>query len=484
MKRSIFTLVTMAVSVVFWSGTGGSSARAANEEEIRNAIQNGLAWLAAQQAPDGCWYGPWGRAAPTGMAVWKFAEWPDEQDPPVDPFDPAYPYHTQLQGGLDCLFGMVQETGGLVWVPGLDTYQTGIAMLAIAETEAPARTVSVPGSPVDGWTYKQVLRGMLDWMEDAQNDGGCEIGGWGYVANDIGWSDNSNSGYATMGIGIATHPLMGFGLTVAPNVLTHLDTFINNVQDPATGASHYNPCWLEGWFNILKQGNLLYEMALVGRPVDDLAVQAALAFIEANWNAGCGSGWQGNYQATFAMSKGLQAYGDALDTLPIVGDWFDQTSTYLVAHQNPDGSWGPGCGEGNWDLVMETTWALLSLEPIPPPARTVVIDIKPGSYPNSINLSNGGVIPVAILTTDQFDATTVDPSTVCFGDAEEPAQRDCTEAHSTGHVEDVDYDGDLDLVLHYETLETGIDPGDTVACLTGWTYGGVPINGCDSVRTR
>lgn len=484
MKRLILALVALAASLSVLLGTGGSSVRAASEREIETAIENGLAWLASQQAPDGCWYGPWGPEAPTGMAVWKFAERATETG--FDPFDPAYEYSSQVRNGLDCIFSRVDESGGLVWLPGgYAVYNTGIDMIALSWSGAPSRTVSVPGSPVDGWTYRQVLQGMLDWMEDAQNDGGCEIGGWGYVANQAGWSDNSNTGYATMGIGFAIHPQFGFGLTVDPNVLTKLDTFINNVQDPATGASHYHPCWLEGWFNALKQGNLIYEMALVGRPVGDPTVQAAIGVIEAVWNSdfGCLVGWQGNYQGTFTMSKGLQAYGDALDTLPVVGDWFDQTSTYLVSHQNPDGSWGPGCGSGANDPVLETSWALLSLEPIPPPARTVEIDIKPGSYPNSIRLSNRGVIPVAILSTEDFDATTVDPGSVCFGDAEEPAERDCTEAHGTGHVQDVDGDGDLDLVLHYETSQTGIDPGDTEACLTGETLDGVPILSCDSVRT-
>ncbi|MDP2948419.1 MAG: hypothetical protein Q8P22_02635 [Chloroflexota bacterium] len=115
--------------------------------------------------------------------------------------------------------------------------------------------------------------------------------------------------------------------------------------------------------------------------------------------------------------------------------------------------------------------------------KEVDVDIKPGSDPNSIKLSNKGVIPVAILTTASFDATTVDPSTVCFGDAEDATQRDCTEAHAMGHIADADGDGDLDLVLHYETGATGIDPGDTEACLTGETFGGDAIQGCDAVRT-
>jgi hypothetical protein len=114
-------------------------------------------------------------------------------------------------------------------------------------------------------------------------------------------------------------------------------------------------------------------------------------------------------------------------------------------------------------------------------AVSVPIDIKPGSSTNPINLASRGLVPVAILSTDSFDATTVDPASVCFGDAEDPSQRDCTEAHGKGHREDVNGDGRLDLLLHYETQQTGIDTGDTTACLTGKTSTGVDIAGCDSI---
>ncbi len=118
-----------------------------------------------------------------------------------------------------------------------------------------------------------------------------------------------------------------------------------------------------------------------------------------------------------------------------------------------------------------------------PAAITVAVDVKPGSTTNPINLSSDGLVPVAILTTDSFDATTVDPNTVCFGDDDDPSQRDCTEAHGKGHVEDVNGDGRPDLLLHYEVSQTGIDPGDTSACLTGKTFAGVNIKGCDSITT-
>ncbi len=102
------------------------------------------------------------------------------------------------------------------------------------------------------------------------------------------------------------------------------------------------------------------------------------------------------------------------------------------------------------------------------------IDIKPGSYPNSINPNSKGVIPVAILTTDDFDASSADPETVVFGPLEASA------VHYA--MEDVDEDGDLDMILHFRTQEVGLAEGDTEAILTGQTTDGIEIIGTDSVR--
>lgn len=108
-------------------------------------------------------------------------------------------------------------------------------------------------------------------------------------------------------------------------------------------------------------------------------------------------------------------------------------------------------------------------------AIVVDIDIKPGSDPNSINPNSKGVIPVAILTTPDFDATTVDAETVRFGPDEAGA------VHWA--LEDVDGDGDTDMVLHFKTQETGFAPGHTSATLTGFTNTGQPIVGTDSIKT-
>jgi Beta-propeller repeat len=118
------------------------------------------------------------------------------------------------------------------------------------------------------------------------------------------------------------------------------------------------------------------------------------------------------------------------------------------------------------------------------PALRVSIDIRPGSAVNPINLSSNGVVPVAIVSTGSFDATAVVATSVCFGDRDSAAQRNCTEAHGHGHVEDADGDGDLDLVLHFEIARSGIDRGDTSACLTGQTSDGTVVTGCDAIIIR
>jgi hypothetical protein len=119
-----------------------------------------------------------------------------------------------------------------------------------------------------------------------------------------------------------------------------------------------------------------------------------------------------------------------------------------------------------------------------------VIDIKPGSDPNSINLKSQGVIPVAVMTTSvadgdlwDFDATTVDRSTVAFGPGgATPAHDPDNEKMPALHLQDVDGDGDTDLVLHFENQAAGLQAGDVQACLTGATLGGDPFIACDAVR--
>lgn len=139
---------------------------------------------------------------------------------------------------------------------------------------------------------------------------------------------------------------------------------------------------------------------------------------------------------------------------------------------------GDGDGVAKVDIGFDETPTL------PPPPIAVTIDIAPGTSPNVIKLSGKGLtVTVGLLSTSTFDARTATTSSLCFGDDGAPAQRDCTLA-KPAVIKDLDRDGDLDLSLVFDTAQTGIDAGDTQACLTGQTASGRAFAGCDTIVTR
>ena len=101
----------------------------------------------------------------------------------------------------------------------------------------------------------------------------------------------------------------------------------------------------------------------------------------------------------------------------------------------------------------------------------VQIDIKPNEQ-NNINLKSKGVVPVAVLTTDDFDAATVDPATVQFAGA----------APVRWKFEDVDDDGDDDMMFHFRTQDLDLDQDSTEATLTAELLTEVMVSGTDEVR--
>ena len=112
--------------------------------------------------------------------------------------------------------------------------------------------------------------------------------------------------------------------------------------------------------------------------------------------------------------------------------------------------------------------------------RNVEIDIKPDSYPNSINLGSNGVVPVAILGSADFDATTVDPSTVTLSGANVKLKGNSGNA---GSLEDVNDDGYPDLVVQVFTQCLELKTGDAEAVLNAYTYTGLTfLTGSDVIR--
>jgi len=112
----------------------------------------------------------------------------------------------------------------------------------------------------------------------------------------------------------------------------------------------------------------------------------------------------------------------------------------------------------------------------------VLIDIKPGSYPNCFNNNGQGVIPVAVLGRSDFDVNQIDPATVTLEGMEIKAVGKSNKL--LAHIEDVNYDGIDDLIVQIEDTDGVFTEGSTIATLTGSLkaeFGGTPIEGTDEI---
>jgi hypothetical protein len=116
------------------------------------------------------------------------------------------------------------------------------------------------------------------------------------------------------------------------------------------------------------------------------------------------------------------------------------------------------------------------------PISKINLDIKPGSDPNSINCKNQReIVSVGILSTNEFDALTVDESKVTFEGAKEYHVNNTT-GKAIRHEEDLNGDLKTDLVFHFLRVATGLNCSSNAGTLLGETFGGVFIIGTDSIR--
>ena len=117
----------------------------------------------------------------------------------------------------------------------------------------------------------------------------------------------------------------------------------------------------------------------------------------------------------------------------------------------------------------------------------VNIDIKPGSFPNSICLSDQGNLPVAILGSSDFDVTSIDPATIMIGGVHLTSRGSVKKPKLAYSYEDVSEDGYLDLIAFFDVqqlIDDSVLAEDTTALtLDAYLKDGItPISGTDSVR--
>ena len=118
------------------------------------------------------------------------------------------------------------------------------------------------------------------------------------------------------------------------------------------------------------------------------------------------------------------------------------------------------------------------VEFVPEPAVVEVeMDVRPGRYPNKINLSRKKNLWISLLTDESFDATTIDPYSVRIGNAGAGINRN-------PRFVDTDGDGDNDLKLRFKVSEIGIACGDIELSVIAATFDGTEITATDSIVTK
>jgi beta-glucanase (GH16 family) len=147
-------------------------------------------------------------------------------------------------------------------------------------------------------------------------------------------------------------------------------------------------------------------------------------------------------------------------------------------------------GEGGADLSSER---VADGSPNARPDQDAVEDIAVASVPLAVDIDvqgttckrGNGAVTVHLLSTETFDATTVDHTTVRFGGA--------SETHTSGrsrtptrHVDDVDGDGRDDLLFHFRSADFTIPCDSELIPFVGETFDGqmVTAGGADAALVR
>ncbi len=115
----------------------------------------------------------------------------------------------------------------------------------------------------------------------------------------------------------------------------------------------------------------------------------------------------------------------------------------------------------------------------------VTLDIGPVASLASVDVRDESVVPVAILNTPDFNPHTIDPTTVTLGDDDGADTPVAYQGDALASGEDVDRDGDLDVILQFEVRglvwNSDLNAGTTELILNGETADGILVKGRGAV---
>ena len=123
---------------------------------------------------------------------------------------------------------------------------------------------------------------------------------------------------------------------------------------------------------------------------------------------------------------------------------------------------------------------VLVISGVTPTIQYINVEIKPGSGESApVNPKSRGNIPVALLSSAEFNAFSVDYASLTFGaNGNEASLERCAR-----EGQDIDGDGRPDLMCHFDTQKSGFEPGDSVGVIRGKTTAGRLFEGRGMIHT-
>jgi len=409
----------LAFCFILFSGT---AVMAATDAQVDAAVAGGQAFLKAQQTP--ATYGPGG--AYTGGGYWT-----DSYESSHVLFATAAAVAALLEtgvprtdqhiiDGINYIKSQVQGNGGIYSQSYDTTYQTGMAIMALALYNDPSPAV------------KTIVENAMNYLAGYQTvDVNNEYyGGWGYdPGNKNDWADMSNTQFAVMGMFYGS----GYrGIAVAGQAwVAPLLKFIQrcsgwsnppgeNWNDRAWAAGRHT-LGTDGAFSYYEgeasfypggpmTGSGIWSSFMIGHETDAMVAKAVAWFGGAAYNAWTNTIGYGNmnsyYYFIFAMAKGLAA---AVGTNTLINghNWVQDLKNELVDNkmQTAAGRDVQNYWDGNHYLdpgkQICTAWVLMALSfanpNTPSPNKRIADDLdNPIKGTVTLSTQNGVLIAGAI----------------------------------------------------------------------------------------
>lgn len=349
------------------------------QEELKQAIARGNAWLKAQQKETGHWDDDQTPAF-TALALTAAV-----RDPNLDPKS-AYPEH--VVKGFDWLIKQQKDDGG-IYNRGLSTYNTATSITALAAFAKPEyESVIVKARKhLIGQQWDTGDKGRTD----NPNDGGIGYG----VGSNKQHDDLSNTWLALEAI-VVSEDVVADGkhgdqpeldwqaaqkfLSRCQNLTATNDQPFASDDEKNKGGFVYSPTGSkaedklpDGRVVLRSYGSMSYagllSMIYAKVSADDPRVTAVKEWLAKNYtvdeNPGLGTSGQYYYYTT--MTKALSAAN--LDSLKLAdgsdADWRKDVANKLLSLQQGDGSWKNT--DGKWmesNPVLVTAYSLIALEQV------------------------------------------------------------------------------------------------------------------------